>query len=110
TGVVGITSPDENKRVASASYVAPQGLTATLYIDDGTGYEEISQGVAIETIVAQAYGGEQYFSLASNPPVTKAAVTSLNAAPYNLTDGSELFVAIGGLTVAPAAFSATEFQ
>jgi hypothetical protein len=110
TGVVGIISPDENKQVVSASLVSPQGQVATLFIDDGTGYSEIFTGVPLEIIVASALGGEKYFALAANPPVTKANVASLNSAPYTLVDGSELFVEVGGLTVAPATFSASEFQ
>ena len=110
TGVIGATSPDENKTITSSSYVPPQlGNFATLYIDDGTGYEEIYTGVALENIVSQASGGEQYFQVASDPPVTKARIVSSIVAPYNVLAGSILAVSVGGVLYQHS-FSAADFQ
>jgi hypothetical protein len=109
TGVTGLTSPDENKRVVSASVVSRAGYPTTLYIDDGTGYEERDTGVAFETLVASAIGGEQYFTVASAPPVAKAFVTSSISAPFNLTEGCELAVIISGLTYTHA-FPGDDFR
>jgi hypothetical protein len=110
TGVTGITSPDENKTVTSAAFVLPQGgLPAALYIDDGTGYEEIWTGVPFESVVAQANGGEQYFQIASDPPVTKANLTSLIVAPFSMTPGATLAILVGRV-LSLHSFSASDFQ
>lgn len=108
TGVVGITSQDENKRIASASVVSRSGYPTTLYIDDGTGYEERSEGVAIEALVDRALGGEEYFQL-SVTPVTKAFVTSTTTSPFNLVNGAKLAVKVGGVAYEHT-FNAEEFR
>lgn len=96
TNVLGITSSDENKRVTSASVVRRQGFPTTLYIDDGTGYEERSSGIAIESLNDLALGGEQYFEV-SQRPVTKAFVKTTIAAPFTMVDGSKLAMKVGGI-------------
>lgn len=109
TSLIGITSSDENKRVVSASIVSKQGAATTAYIDDGTGYEERSSGVAQEIIVDSALGGEQFFQLASKRPQSKAFVKSVNAAPYAIPVGAKLSVKVGG-TLYNHAFVATDFK
>jgi len=96
TFAVGVTSSDENKRVLSASVVTRQGYPTTLYIDDGTGYEMRAQGVAIESLIDSALGGEQYFKV-SQRPIAKAYIQSLNAAPYVLASGMKLSFAVDGV-------------
>ena len=108
TGVIGVTSPTENKAVASASVVTRAGFPTVLYIDDGTGYEEVDQGVAFETLVANAVGGEQYFQIESVPPVAKAFVLTSIDSPFDITPGSILSVEISGL-VYQHVFTATDF-
>jgi hypothetical protein len=95
--VDGITAPDENKRVSSASLVPRLNLASTLYIDDGTGYEEKQAGVAIETLADSAVGGELYFETKQRPVARAFAVTQ-NSAPYTLTPGAQLAVKVGGRT------------
>lgn len=97
TNAVGVTATDENKRVLSASVVTRQGFPTTLYIDDGTGYEMVAAGVAIETLMDQALGGEQFFKV-SKRPIAKAYVQSLQVAPFALVAGMKLGFAIGGVT------------
>lgn len=97
SGVVGLTALDENKRILSASVVTKAGEPAALYIDDGTGYEEKTEGIAFEVLVESAVGGEQYFQLANGRPVTKAFVQSSLSAPFNLSDLSRLAVEVGGV-------------
>src|SRR6185436_4468796 len=63
SNAVGITATDENKRVLSSSVVTREGYPTTLYIDDGTGYEMVASGVAIESLTDLALGGEQYFKV-----------------------------------------------
>lgn len=107
--VVGTISAEENKRVISASVVTREGYPTTLYIDDGQGYEEKTEGIGIETIVDSASGGERYFSLANGRPVAKAfAITQLSA-PFSLSSGAILAVNVGGVLFEHA-FSSTEFR
>lgn len=98
TYAVGTQALDENRKVISASYVAGIGdLPGTLYIDDGTGYEERSDGVAIESLTDQALGGETRFELV-NRPVAKAFLTSTLTAPFTLVSGAKLAFTVGGIT------------
>lgn len=97
TAVTGITASDENKRVSSASLVKRLGAPSTLYIDDGTGYEDVSTGVAMETLVDFAIGGEQFFQT-SQRPIARAFVATVNEAPYQLVAGSNLTVKVGGVS------------
>lgn len=108
TAVQNIASVDENKRVTSSSIVKRQGYPTTLYIDDGTGYEERSQGIVAEVLVDSAVGGERYFQL-SRRPVTKAYVAAINVAPYNVVIGSNLYVKMGG-QVFTHQFAASDFR
>lgn len=109
TAVKGITATDENKTLTSSSVVTRQGYPTTLYIDDGTGYEESSHGVAIETLIDVASGGEQYFTLAAAKPVAKASVVSVNQEPFNLAQGTVLAVKVGGVLYQHT-FSADTFR
>lgn len=108
TGVLGVSASDENKSVLSASVVTRQGFPTTLYIDDGTGYEEKTTGVAIESIVASATGGEQYFEV-NNRPVAKAFVETTIEEPFILEAGSKLAVKVNGITYEHT-FSDEEFR
>lgn len=109
SGVVGLTAPDENNRILSASVVTKAGEPAALYIDDGTGYEEKTEGIAYEVLTDSAVGGEQYFQLAHGRPVTKAFVQTSLSAPFNLTELSRLAVEVGGVLTTHA-FRASEFR
>lgn len=109
TAVTGITALDENKRVISASVVTREGYPTTLYIDDGTGYEQKDTGIALETIVDEALGGEQYFQLVNGRPVSKAYSETTFTAPFSLSAANVLAVRIGG-TLTQHSFSASEFR
>lgn len=109
TNAIGITSTDDNKRVTSASVVEVEGQTSTLYIDDGTGYEEISSGIAIETFSDYALGGEQSFQVSATRPVTKAFVEAINGAPWVMTSGMQLAMTVGGVQTSHT-FDETEFR
>lgn len=98
TAVQGITSQDENKRVASASVVTRQGYPTTVYIDDGTGYEERAQGTALETLMDLASGGEQYFQVSGSRPLAKAHLITTVRAPFKLRSASKLAIKVGGVT------------
>jgi uncharacterized phage protein gp47/JayE len=108
TGLQDLVAQDENKRIASSSVVAREGAPTTVYIDDGTGYEESSSGVALESLLASAIGGEKYFQV-QNRPLAKASLTTTATAPFKLEDASRLAIAVGGV-VSEHTFSAAEFK
>lgn len=97
TNAIGVVANDENKRVLSASIVSREGEPTALYIDDGTGYEEKTEGVAIEVIEENATGGEQYFSLSNGRPVAKAFLETSLSAPFVLVNDAVLAVEVGGV-------------
>ena len=105
--VLGITSPDDAKRVTSAALVRRPGEAAVLYIDDGTGYEETTAGAGVEVVVDNASGGEDAFTTLYRP-VAKAFLESINQAPFRLEDGIQLSVSVGGVTTTHI-FDASEF-
>lgn len=105
--VLGATSPDENKQVTSSSLVRIPHAPSVLYIDDGTGYEEISEGIGQEIIVDSAAGGENIFKTIHRP-VAKAFVASTNLAPFILADSQQLSVDVGG-TIYSHFFDTSEF-
>lgn len=109
TSVLGITAADENKRVASASVVTRQDYPTTLYIDDGTGYEEKSEGVALEPLNDSGLGGEQYFQLSFGRPVTKAYLESGNSSPFDLSVNNRLALKVSGAAYEHA-FNADSFR
>jgi len=108
TAVIGTTATDENKIILSASVVTQDNEPTTLYIDDGTGYEAIYQGVPYEIIVDSALGGEQYFQLVQGRPVQKAQAVTLLTAPFNMQT-SRLAVRVGGV-LSTHDFSASDFR
>jgi hypothetical protein len=97
TYLFGVTSPDENKRIASARVVDRQGYPTTVYIDDGTGYEEVPVGVPYEVLTHSAAGGEEYFQLALGRPVTKAHIATVTSEPWNIAPLSTLTIKVGGI-------------
>lgn len=108
TNAVGVTSNSENKRVLSASVVTRQSYPTTLYIDDGAGYEMKASGIAIETLIDSALGGEQYFKV-SQRPIAKAYVQATLSAPFNLNAGMKLGFAVDGIATEHT-FDGTQFR
>lgn len=96
TAAVGVSSDEDSKSVISAAVVRRENRPTTLYIDDGTGFEETDSPVAIEPLMDSATGGEEFFQL-SIRPVSKAYVATQNTAPYALTNDSHLAVSVGGV-------------
>jgi len=91
--VVGITDPDENKRVVSANFVDSTTLNdlGFLYIDDGTGFEPSFAGQGQEIVLNSATGGEQFLQL-DTPPVIKAQVETINSESYDLGTANETLI------------------
>ncbi len=109
TGVKGVTSKEDNKTVISASIVSQQGQQSTLYIDDGTGYEEASVGVPSETLMDSALGGEQLFQLSSQRPIAKAFLLTNATSPFLLASGDKLAIKVGGV-LSEHSFSVSNFK
>ncbi len=98
--VIGATPSDENATVVSSEIITSAGET-TLYIDDGTGYEQKTSGVGIEFLVDSALGGETNFQLETGgrqTSVAKAFILSNLKAPFDVKGTDRLAVSIGGVT------------
>lgn len=93
---VGVVSPDEGRRVLSAAYVARRGVPSLLVVDDGTGYEERTEGVAVERLLESSAGGELDLALRSTP-IAKAQLRAVALAPYRLAAGAQLTLRVGGI-------------
>ena len=105
---IGVVAADEGKRVASAGFIrAVDGTASSLVVDDGSGYEQSTVGVAVEQLLDDAVGGEQDFGLRVTP-CARASITAGNSAPYVLADGDVLWVVVGGITYSYT-FSALDF-
>ncbi len=109
SGTIGITAHDENKIIVSSTMIALKGEPATLFIDDGTGYEEQTAGIAQETFIDQAVGGESYFRVSSALPISKAFTTTTLTAPFALVAGASLSIRCGGV-LSEHSFNEAEFK
>ncbi len=98
--VIGATSSDESATIVSSKMV--RGVTgSTLYVDDGNGYEEKSNGVGLESIVDSALGGEKFFQLITGgrqAPVAKAFLETAITGPFDLIVGDTLAIIVGDQT------------
>ena len=110
TGVLGVVSNEENKRVISASIIEPTvpADVVKLFIDDGTGFIPTFSNVGFEELVASATGGEKFLS-SSNVPIVKAFVETQSQEPFNLVGGESLFVDVGGF-VETVIFESADFS
>lgn len=101
SALIGATPSDENATIVSDSLVINTDGSATVYLDDGTGYEAKSAGVGLESIVDSALGGEAFFQLQTGgrqAPVAKAFLQTNFSAPFDLINGDALAVVVGGVT------------
>jgi uncharacterized phage protein gp47/JayE len=109
--VLGAQAPDENARIISDEIFSDEN-SATLYIDDGQGYEEKTKGVGLEFIVDSALGGETHFKLAtggSQTSVAQAFLESSNSEPFNIFPNDRLSLLVGGI-LSEHAFSEGDFR
>ena len=109
--VLGAQAPDENARIISDEIFTDED-SATLYIDDGQGYEEKTRGVGLEFIVDSALGGETHFKLAtggSQTSVAQAFLESSNSEPFPLFPNNRLSILVGGI-LSEHAFSEGDFR
>lgn len=96
---LGIQATDENARVAS-NEIFSDADSATLYIDNGEGYEQKTRGVGLEYIVDSAIGGETRFQLATGgtqTSVTKAFLESATDSPFSIQPNDRLAILVGSV-------------
>jgi len=96
--------------VSSEIFSTPE--ETSLYIDDGKGYEEKSQGVGVEFIVDQAIGGETNFQLATGgeqSSIAKAYIESNATSPFDVRGNDKLAISVGGI-VTEHVFSDSNFR
>lgn len=110
--VLGAQAPDENARVTSNEIDTTNPEQTILYIDNGEGYEEKSEGVGLEFIVESAIGGEQNFQLetgGNQTSVAKAFIQSFNSTPFAIRSFDRLAIRVGGV-VSEHTFLQGDFQ
>jgi uncharacterized phage protein gp47/JayE len=110
TGISGLVSPTDNKRVISSSIIEPTipADVVKLFIDDGSGSIFEFTNIGSETIVTAATGGEQFVNVI-NFPMVKAFSSTQAQEPFNLNGGEILFVDVGG-AVETIIFASTDFD
>lgn len=96
--VIGLSDPDENKRVVSAVLTTPvtPGAPSVLYVDDGSGFQPSYTGQAMDTLVAKANGTEEFLQLA-NYPLPRPQVKNSGVGPFSMTSQMFINVAIDGV-------------
>lgn len=101
TGVTGLISTTENKRVVSATWVdgadTVEDPPNEVYIDDGTGFEPSFLGRGIETVLGEAAGSEEILNV-QHFPLVKASLITDNQQPFTLSGGEVLLVDVDGTT------------
>jgi uncharacterized phage protein gp47/JayE len=111
TGISGLVSDEDNKRVVSVSLrdVTLPTDVVKVFIDDGTGFIPTFSKVGFEAVTVAATGGEKFLNI-DNVPVLKAFSETLDEEPYNIPDASTLFVEVAGkaetITFSDADFAA----
>jgi uncharacterized phage protein gp47/JayE len=98
--VLGAQATDENAVVTSNEIDTTNPEETILYIDNGQGYEEKTEGVGIEFIIDSAIGGERSFQLSTGgrqTSVAKAFLLSSETSPYNIKAYDKLAILVGGL-------------
>lgn len=98
--VLGAQAPDENARVVSNEIDTTNPEETILYIDNGEGYEEKTEGVGLEFIVDSAIGGEQNFQLQTGgrqTSIAKAFLESSLKAPYDIRSLDRVAFLVGGI-------------
>jgi uncharacterized phage protein gp47/JayE len=96
--IVGLSDPDENKRIASAILSQPVAVNepSILYIDDGSGFQPSQAGQTVDVLVARANGSEEFLQLA-NYPLPRAQLINDASGPLVFLDQMFLRIAVDGI-------------
>ncbi len=101
--VIGAVATDENASIISATIVRVSGGEdnfTTLVVDNGKGYEEISQGVGLETIINSALGSETDLQLQTGgqqSSISKAFIESNVDSPFSVSGLDRLALLVDGV-------------
>ena len=98
--VLNARASDENAIVTSNEIDTTNPEQTILYIDNGQGYEEKTQGIGTEFIVDSAVGGERSFQLATGgrqTSIAKAFLISSETTPFAIYPYDRLAILVGGL-------------
>ena len=101
--VIGAVATDESASIVSATIIRSTGgedSFTTLIIDNGKGYEEISQGVGLESVVSSALGGETDFQLQTGgkqSSISKAFIESNGESPFSINSLDRLAILVDGV-------------
>lgn len=109
---LGAVAKDENATVTSNEIFSAGTDTTVLYVDNGSGYEEKSNGVGLEYMVDSALGGESYFQLSTGgqqTSVAKAFIESVLDGPFQIFPNYRLSLLIGG-QVSEHVFGENDFR
>lgn len=98
SAIVGLSDPDENKRVVSAILSQPVVVSepSILYIDDGSGFQPSQAGQTVDVLIASANGSEEFLQLA-NYPLPRAQVINNASGPFVFLDQMFLRVVVDGI-------------
>jgi uncharacterized phage protein gp47/JayE len=110
--VLGAQASDENAVVTSNEIDTTNPEETILYIDNGQGYEEKTEGVGIEFIIDSAIGGERSFQLSTGgrqTSVAKAFLISSETSPYSIKPYDKLAILVGGL-ISEHVFGEADFK
>lgn len=109
--IIGVSDPDDNKQVASASITEPVAPNepSILYIDDGTGFQPSYAGQSVDVLLANANGTEQFLQLSNYPVTRPQVVNAATVSTFNLTNGSFIRVVVDGVSET-VVFNTNEFN
>jgi hypothetical protein len=99
SSVLNAQPSDENTQITSSEILVDVDKTE-LIIDNGEGYEEITQGVGQEFLIDSALGGVTHFQLAmggAQSSIQKASLVSFNSAPFDISTTDRLAILVGGI-------------
>ena len=98
SAIDGVSDEVDGKQVTSAVITEPAeiGDTSIVYIDDGSGFEPSYAGQAVDLLIGEASGNEEFLQLA-NYPLPRPQIVNTAESPYLFTNGMELKVLVDGV-------------
>ena len=96
--IIGLSDQEDGKQVTSATITEPPrvGDPSIIYIDDGTGFQPSFAGQAVDQLLTEATGNEEFLQLA-NFPLPRPQVVNAADGPYEISEGMTLRVLVDGV-------------
>ena len=109
SAVIGVSDQEDSKQVASAVLTEPVkvGSPSIMYIDDGSGFQPSYTGQAVDVVLDDAEGTEEFLQL-SNFPIPRPQVVNVDSGPFNIPEGAYLRVVVDG-TEETVYFTSSQF-